>query len=379
MIKLRKIFYWSPHINPQIATVKAVINSAKSLNLYGKKNEIVIINVFGEWDDFKNILNSFNIKLINLTKIRKKLPIEGFLKSRLFYIFVSIVSILKLKKLLKKEKPDFLISHLIVIPTLILSRFYKTNTKFILRISGLPNLNFFRKIAWRYFSNNIFAVTCPTLLTMDTLLENKLFKKQNIHLLRDPIFNMLDLPKRRKKKIFYKNYALAIGRLTYQKNFEFLIKNYSEVLKMIDYKKLIIIGSGENKNKLLNLIKLYDAEKYIEILDYQDNIDSFYKNADCFILTSRWEDPGFVLIEAAINNIPIISNDSPNGPKEFIKNEINGISYRNFNNDDFKSKLIYLLKNLNSAEIAKKKIAAKLYAKQYSLLNHYRVLNKILS
>ena len=84
---------------------------------------------------------------------------------------------------------------------------------------------------------------------------------------------------------------------------------------MIDYKKLIITRSGENKNKLLNLIKLYDTEKYIEILDYQDNIDSFYKNADCFILTSRWEDPGFVLIEAAINNIPIISNDSPNGPR----------------------------------------------------------------
>ena len=148
---------------------------------------------------------------------------------------------------------------------------------------------------------------------------------------------------------------------------------------MIDYKKLIIIGSGENKNKLLNLIKLYDAEKYIEILDYQDNIDSFYKNADCFILTSRWEDPGFVLIEAAINNIPIISNDSPNGPKEFIKNEINGISFRNLNNDDFKNKLIYLLNNLNSADILKKKIAAKIYAKQYSLLNHYRILNKILS
>ena len=78
MTKLRKIFYWSPHKNPQIATVKAVINSAKSLNLYGKKNEIFIINVFGEWDDFKNILNSFNIKLINLTKIRKKLPLKDF-------------------------------------------------------------------------------------------------------------------------------------------------------------------------------------------------------------------------------------------------------------------------------------------------------------
>ena len=38
------------------------------------------------------------------------------------------------------------------------------------------------------------------------------------------------------------------------------------------------------------------------------------------MLTSKWEDPGFVLIEAAFLRLPIISSDCPNGPKEILSN-----------------------------------------------------------
>ena len=49
-------------------------------------------------------------------------------------------------------------------------------------------------------------------------------------------------------------YLLAIGRLTKQKNFEFLIKNFKEISKKYNQFKLVIIGEGEleksSKNKL---------------------------------------------------------------------------------------------------------------------------------
>ena len=38
----------------------------------------------------------------------------------------------------------------------------------------------------------------------------------------------------------------------------------------------------------------------------------------CFLSTSLWEDPGFVIIEAAFCNTPIISSDCENGPKEIL-------------------------------------------------------------
>ncbi len=374
---MKKIIYWSPHINPQIATVKAVLNSAKCLSNYDKNFQVNIINVFGEWNKFKHICSKDNINLVNLTNFNFNLPINGFIKSRLFYILISIISIFKLPLIINKLKPDYFIAHLIVIPVLFISMFY-SKTKFILRISGLPKLHFLRKNIWRVLSKNLHLVTCPTMGTLEQLIKLKIFQKNKVLLLEDPILDVREIMKKRLENIpFESGYILSVGRLTYQKNFEFLIENFSKIQKEIK-KKLIIIGSGELKKKLEKLILINNAEKFIRIIDYQDNIHKFYKNADCFILTSRWEDPGFVLIEAAVNNVAILSCDSPNGPKDFIKDEANGYAYTNDNKNEFRLKLVKLLKNLQTQEVYKKKVSAKLFIKKYTIFSHYLKLKQIL-
>ena len=145
----KKIFYWSPHINEQIATVKAVVNSAYSLVKYDKDYEPLILNVFGEWNSLKSSLNEKNLNFKNLINLNMKLPINGFIKSRIFYIFLSLITLIPLYKFLKKEKPDYLIIHLITVPVLVLSFFFNFKTKFILRISGYPKLHFLRKFFWK--------------------------------------------------------------------------------------------------------------------------------------------------------------------------------------------------------------------------------------
>ena len=66
----KKVFYWSPHINEQIATVKAVVNSALSLIKYSKNYDPTIINVFGEFDEYKNFFRCNKIEVINLINSR---------------------------------------------------------------------------------------------------------------------------------------------------------------------------------------------------------------------------------------------------------------------------------------------------------------------
>ena len=61
----------------------------------------------------------------------------------------------------------------------------------------------------------------------------------------------------------------------------------------------------------------------------------FFLFIDFFILTSLWEDPGFVILEAALSNTNIISSDCPNGPTEFLNQGKNGILFKN----NIKSKL----------------------------------------
>ena len=101
MNQKNKIYYWSPHF-VNIATRKAVINSAYSVKKYSKNFDCSIINFFGEFTFYKDeilkkkvgLINYFNPNIINY------LPKYGKIKSRFSYLIIFIFSFLPLKKLL---------------------------------------------------------------------------------------------------------------------------------------------------------------------------------------------------------------------------------------------------------------------------------------
>ena len=379
----KKVFYWSPHINEQIATVKAVVNSALSLIKYSKNYDPTIINVFGEWNSLKNLLNDKNLNFKNLMNLNIKLPINGFLKSRIFYTFLSLIILIPLYKFLKKEKPDYLIIHLITVPVLILCFFFNFKTKFILRISGYPKLNFLRKIFWKLVSKKIYKIFTPTQITKKMLIDNGIFNENKIFLLRDPIISISNLNTLKRQKISndfnHNNYILSIGRLTKQKNFQFLVKAYTLLKKeMMHLPKLIIIGEGEEKNNLNHKIRENNMEKDIFILGYKSNVFQYLHKSLFFLLSSSWEDPGFVLVEAAASNKLILSSNVLSGPKEFLYNKSSGFLFEKENIRDFKNKVKYILSNINSKEIFINKVNAKKNSKNYTLFFHFKELIKLL-
>ena len=157
MSNIKKIFYWSPHIS-NVATIKNVLNSMISLKSYSKKPvNISIINVIGEWSRNKDQLSSFDINLIEMKglKLNKFIPITGFLKSRIIFLLIGLTKFFALKKILKNEKPDYLILHLVTSLPLALLILFNFETKFILRISGYPKLNYIRSFFWKLVGKNI--------------------------------------------------------------------------------------------------------------------------------------------------------------------------------------------------------------------------------
>ena len=60
--------------------------------------------------------------------------------------------------------------------------------------------------------------------------------------------------------------------------------------------------------------------KKIFFINETDNVFNIIKKSKYFVLTSLWEDPGFVLIEAAVMNKIIVSSNCPSGPKEILNN-----------------------------------------------------------
>ena len=146
-MKTKNIYYWSPSL-VNIATNQAVIRSAYGISKYGNNFKSYIINFFGEFQKYEEDIIEKNIKLINFfnKKIYNLFPRHGYIKSRISFFLIYVLSFFPLLNLLKKNKPQYLVIHLITSLPLTLLFFFKFDTKFILRISGFPKLNIFRKI-----------------------------------------------------------------------------------------------------------------------------------------------------------------------------------------------------------------------------------------
>jgi len=198
-----QIYYWCPFLS-NVATINSVKNSASSLRRYSKKKfnenkDIFILNTCGEWNFLKD--NNLDIKIKNLLPFNfyEYLPKTGFLQSRISFIIIFIFNFFPLLFHIKKNKPSFLVIHLLTLLPILLSPLISKNTKIILRISGLPKMTFFRKFMWKKFAKYIFLVTNPTQLTSEDLINLKIFDKKKIQILRYPIINYYKI--KTKKKI----------------------------------------------------------------------------------------------------------------------------------------------------------------------------------
>ena len=388
---MNKIFYWSPFTTSKVATVKAVINSAASLNKFFNKDHFKtsIIDAVHEWKDFEDEIKEKKIELIYLNKISffNSFKKDGFVRSRFAYFYIFFKSFFPLIKILQEKKPDYLIIHLITSLPLFLFTFKKFQSKLILRISGLPKMTFFRKLLWRLAVKNIYRITCPTYDTYEDLSKYD-FLKEKLCVINDPIINISEIQKTRRRKVIInkdlnqiiikKKFLLSIGRFSKQKNFLFYLKCIPEILKLDRDLYFLFIGQGEDKKKFLEISNKLNVSDRVFIIDHTKNVHYFMKKAQALILPSLWEDPGFVLVEAGYNNCLVISSNCPNGPSEIIA-ENGGYLFDSNSKNSLIKTITFFLKD--SMEIKKsKKIILKKRLKKFTSFHHaLKLRNNILT
>ena len=372
---MKKIFFWAP-FNSNIGTIKSVINSVKSIKKYsGKKIKPVLIDATNEWKSYNGAC-----EIIYLRKDKfdfRRIKNKGFFWSRLFYFNIFISCFFKLNNEIKKNKPDFLIAHLVSSLPIILFLLFNYNTKLILRISGEPKLSFFRKLYWKLISKKIYAVTCPSTETKYKLVD--IFDEKKIHILFDPVIEIKKINFNKKIKLSSKflgmDYILAIGRLTRQKNFKFLIKKFEKLKSKYPELNLIILGEGEEKNYIEEIIKKLSLTDSVFLQGFENNVFNYLNNAKCLVMPSLYENPGHVLIEAAACNCPIISSDCPTGPREILMNGKAGYLFEVNNSEEFIRSFENFLNYKNKKSML---LNAKKKSKNYTIPRHYFNLKNII-
>jgi glycosyltransferase involved in cell wall biosynthesis len=375
----KKIYYWSPHLT-KIATARAVINSAYSVKRYGNNYECSIINFFGEFEKDRIELIEKKINLINhySPSIKKLFPVYGKIKSRFSFILIFLLGFFPLKKLISKNNPDYLIIHLITSLPLFQLIIFNYKTNFILRISGKPRLNILRKFFWKLALKKIYAVSCPTKSTYEYIKKLNIVDDDKLKILYDPILDVKKISNKKKESIkVLENYYISVGRLTKQKNFLFLCKAFKKVLNLKKENqdlKLVIAGDGEQRNELENYIIKNKLEKNIELIGHIDNVYPYISKAKGFILTSLWEDPGFVIVEAAFCRTLVLSSNCSTGPIDLLKNNYNGILFESNNSESFVENFEQFKKEINKNVLLLNNMKN---IRKFTLFSHYLCLSKI--
>lgn len=135
-----------------------------------------------------------------------------------------------------------------------------------------------------------------------------------------------------------------IGRLSEEKGIQHLIKAYSIIEKRNAYIRLIIIGDGPDKNKLIELVTKKRLTDKVSFVGFQNDIESWLAAIDIFILPSLTEGTPMALLEAMSFGLPVIASAVGGVPK-VIKSMINGILVSPANPNQIADAIIKLYNN----------------------------------
>lgn len=137
--------------------------------------------------------------------------------------------------------------------------------------------------------------------------------------------------------------VIAVGSHSYNKGYDRLIEIWNGIEKDFPDWSLEIYGKSANGKyeNLANELNLRNINFYSPV----SNIKEKYLDASVFVLPSRSEGFGMVLIEAMACGLPVVSFDCPNGPADIIKNNEDGFLIENGNIEQFSEKLKLLIRD----------------------------------
>jgi GalNAc-alpha-(1->4)-GalNAc-alpha-(1->3)-diNAcBac-PP-undecaprenol alpha-1,4-N-acetyl-D-galactosaminyltransferase len=152
-----------------------------------------------------------------------------------------------------------------------------------------------------------------------------------------------------------KPWIASMGRLTYGKGFDLLLKAFSKLHHQYPDWQLLILGEGEFREPLEALRDELGLTSCVFLPGKINNPFGLLKHAKFFVMASRFE--GFPMVhgEAMACGLPVISTDCPSGPNELIRHNIDGLLVEN---EDI-SALASAIEHLMSDENDRQRLAAR--------------------
>ena len=172
--------------------------------------------------------------------------------------------------------------------------------------------------------------------------------------------------------------VLFVGRLDQNKNLFPIIKSFKLISKLNIH--FIILGKGELKKKLVDLVYKLGLEKKIHFLNAipYKKMPLVYRSADSFILLSRSEGLPLALLEAASSGLPLIASQNATGHTDIIKEGINGFVVKDRDVQNIASKIIQATNKSKEMGEKSRDIIINKYTWDKCFINTERIYQKAL-
>lgn len=349
---MKKICFFISNLNNSGGTERVATLLA---NGFAKKNySVSFLNLSGGDEPFFKLESNISIDQLYATKVSMKI--------------YALETIFRIRQFVRKKEIDIFIDVDSVLTVFSVPALFRLKIKHICWEHF--NLKFNLGSPFRSFGRFLATKYCDKIVTLtqrdkDYWCEKFYFSNPNrVVSIPNPCPYTVDqnTPSLDSKTI------LCIGRLTYQKGFDLLIQAWAMIFDQLPDWKIVIVGSGEDEQKLKQLAVDFDILKNIIFAGQQKNVELFYSKASLFCLSSRFEGFGMVLVEAQSYGLPIVSFNCEVGPAEIIIHNKNGLLIEPENIDELANGLLKLA-NISRKEYNEYSREAKISVQKFNINN----------
>jgi glycosyltransferase involved in cell wall biosynthesis len=190
----------------------------------------------------------------------------------------------------------------------------------------------------------LMDVLAPTFTQFVVLTQENTneWKSQNVQIISNPLsFYPTESSALTNKKV------IAVGKQSHQKGYDRLLVAWQKVIQKQPDWQLEIYGKFDSSQGLEALAQQLQIQNNVHFFEPVKNIQEKYIESSIYVLSSRFEGFGMVLIEAMACGVPCVSFDCPYGPSDIIAEGIDGFLVENGNTVQLAEKLLILIENEN--------------------------------
>lgn len=262
-----------------------------------------------------------------LSEVPSKARVIDFDTTRPWIMFTKLIHYLR------AERPKALLSPFVVtsVIAVVAKKLTRISTRVVVRIS--THLSLSKRVRWKKIvEKRVVSIVYPFadgIITVSRGVAEDLVKYagipyERIKVIYSPVITdeFLLASEEPVNHPFFNDgqcpVVLGVGRLSEEKDFPTLIQAFDIVRRKTPL-RMIILGDGEERSRLENLIHMRDLQGLIDLPGFEINPFAYMKKSSVFVLSSKWEGLPGALIQALACGCPVVSTDCLSGPSEILK------------------------------------------------------------